>query len=312
MKTNTPRTTRQEQVEQAPEIDRFLEELERQQLSRYTIENYASDLRVFARFFQGSTGEEFRAASITPTDIRDFKAHLVAVEKRSPATTNRRLYALRKFFHWAIAAGLAKEDPTMVVKGVQSTPLAPRSLAKKDVDRLLRAAERDENKRNLGILQVLRHTGIRIGELAALRLSDVELSERKGRLIVRSGKGSRHRVVPLNADARRALSDYLEVRPRVSDDHLFISQRGKGLQEQAVELIVGKYAHAAGLEGVTPHQLRHSFGKHALDAGVDLVTVSRLLGHTRLDTTARYTTPSERDLEKAVEKLEVDRLPTPS
>src|SRR5712692_2726973 len=121
MKTNTPRTTRQEQVEQAPEIDQFLEELERQQLSRYTIENYASDLLVFARFFQGSTGEEFQATRITPTDIRDFKSHLVAVEQRSPATVNRRLYALRKFFLWAIAVGLASEDPTAVVKGVQST-----------------------------------------------------------------------------------------------------------------------------------------------------------------------------------------------
>src|SRR3954470_344570 len=236
------------------QIDQFLEELRRQQLAHYTIENYASDLRVFARFFHGSTGEEFQAARITPTDIRDFKSHLVAVAKRSPATVNRRIYALRKFFHWAIAAGLAKEDPTAAVKGVQSTPLAPRSLPKKDVARLLREAERDENKRNLAILQVLRHTGIRIGELAALRLSDVEISERKGRLIVRSGKGSRHRVVPLNADARKAISDYKEVRPKVADDHLFISQRGEGLKEQAVELMVAKYARAAGLEGVTPHQ----------------------------------------------------------
>jgi site-specific recombinase XerD len=290
------------------QIDQFLEELKRQQLAHYTIENYASDLRVFARFFHGSTGEEFHAARVTPTDVRDFKAHLITVEQRSPATVNRRIYALRKFFHWAIAAGLAKEDPTAVVKGVQSTPLAPRSLAKKDVARLLREAERDENKRNLAILQVLRHTGIRIGELAALRLSDIEISERKGMLIVRSGKGSRHRVVPLNADARKAITDYLAVRPKVTDDHLFISQRGTGLKEQAVELMVGKYAQAAGLDNVTPHQLRHSFGKHALDAGVDLVTVSKLLGHTRLDTTARYTTPSAMDLEKAVEKLEVDHI----
>jgi site-specific recombinase XerD len=290
------------------QVDQFLAELERQQLAPYTIENYASDLRVFARHFLGSTGEEFQADRITSTDIRDFKTHLLAVERRAPATANRRLYALRKFFHWAIAAGLAKEDPTAAVKGAQSTPLAPRSLEKKDVDRLLRAAQRDQNKRNLAILQVLRHTGIRIGELAALRLPDVAISERKGTLVVRSGKGSRHRVVPLNADARMAISDYVEVRPKVTDDHLFISQRGQGLKEQAVELIVAKYARAAGLDGVTPQQLRHSFGKHALDAGVDLVTVSRLLGHTRLQTTAIYTTPSQQDLERAVARLEQDSL----
>jgi integrase/recombinase XerD len=143
-------------------IDQFLQALRRQELAPYTIENYASDLRVFARFFRGSTGEAFQAARTTPTDIRDFKAHLLTGERRSPATVNRRLYALRKFFQWAIAVGRAKEDPTAVIKGVQSTPLAPRSIDKKDVDRLLRAAERDENQRNLAILQTLRHTGLRL------------------------------------------------------------------------------------------------------------------------------------------------------
>jgi site-specific recombinase XerD len=308
MTISTKRGSPREQTEQAAEIDQFLGELDRQQLAHYTIDNYASDLRVFARFFTGSTGEEFQARSITPTDVRDFKAHQLTVEHRTPATINRRLASLRKFFLWAKAEGLINEIPTDPVKGVQSTPLAPRSLEKREVDKLIRAVQKDENKRNLAILLTLRHTGIRIGELAALRLSDIEISERKGWLTIRSGKGSKHRAVPLNADARKAISDYLEIRPKIADDHLFISQRGQGIKEQAVELMVAKYAQAAGLEGVTPHQLRHSFGKHALDAGVDLVTVSKLLGHTRLDTTARYTTPSEKDLEKAVAKLEFDNI----
>jgi integrase/recombinase XerD len=96
----------------------------------------------------------------------------------------------------------------------------------------------------------------------------------------------------------------------VSDDHLFIGQRGEGLKEFAVENIVTRYARLAGLDDVSPHTLRHSFGKHSLDAGVDLVTVSKLMGHTRLETTARYTQPSPQDLEKAVARLETDRLLT--
>jgi integrase/recombinase XerC len=111
-------------------------------------------------------------------------------------------------------------------------------------------------------------------------------------------------VVPLNNDARRAISDYLGVRPRVADDHLFIGQRGEPLRPQGVELIVERYAKQAGLEGVTPHVLRHTFAKQLLDTGTDLVAVARLLGHARLDTTARYTQPTERDLERAVEGLE--------
>jgi integrase/recombinase XerC len=123
---------------------------------------------------------------------------------------------------------------------------------------------------------------------------------------VRSGKGGKYRVVPLNLDARRALSSYPEVRPHVIDAHLFVGQRGRGLTPRAVEKLVEKYAHLAGLSGVSPHVLRHTFGKHALDAGVDLVTVSRLLGHERLETTAIYTTPSAADLDAAVRRLETD------
>ena len=141
---------------------------------------------------------------------------------------------------------------------------------------------------------------------ALARFGDVELSERKGTLTVRSGKGSKFRVLPLNLDARRAIKSYLHVRSHVSVDHLFIGQRGQGVSTRAVELLVTKYGRLAGLEDVTPHTLRHSFGKHALDAGADLVSVAALLGHQRLDTTAIYTTPSQRDLERVVAKLEQD------
>jgi site-specific recombinase XerD len=230
------------------------------------------------------------------------------VERRAPATINRRLASLRTFFQWARAEGLCREVPTDAVKGLASSPRAPKSLPKKDVDRLIREAEQGGNKRDLALLQVLRHTGIRVGELTALRLSDVSISERKGQLIVRSGKGSKYRVVPLNADARKSLSDYLAVRPQSTSDRLFLGRRAAGLSPRAVEKTVLKYAHQARLEDVSPHTLRHTFGKSALDAGVDLVTVSRLMGHERLETTAIYTTPSAQDLERAVEKLEADYI----
>jgi site-specific recombinase XerD len=165
-------------------------------------------------------------------------------------------------------------------------------------------AERDGKKRDIAILMLLRHTGLRVGELCALRLADIDISERKGTVTVRSGKGNKYRVVPLNADVRRALGQYVAVRPRVPDDHFFLSQKGGGVQSQAVQRIVEKHARQAGLEDVTPHTLRHSFAKNLLDEGVDLVTVSALLGHERLETTAIYTQPSPRDMERAVQKLE--------
>ncbi len=288
-----------------PDLVAFVADLRRQEVAAKTVESYQSDLTGFARWFTDSTGEEFTAAAVTPTDVRDYKAHLRTIRRRQAATVNRRLAALRRFFGWAKATGRIRELPTEGVKGVPSAPRSPKSLTKREVDRLLREAEKAQNKRNLAILLLLRHTGIRVGELCNLRLGDVTTSERKGSLLVR-GKGDKDRVLPLNADVRQALDTYRAVRPTVSDDHLFIGQRGEPLQPEAVQLIVRKYAQRAGLAGVTPHSLRHSFAKHVLDAGADLATVSRLLGHERLETTAIYTQPTARDLDEAVRRLERD------
>jgi site-specific recombinase XerD len=287
-------------------VDRFLADLERQETSPKTRTAYRLDLLHFVTWFARTVGETFSPEAVTPTDVREYRGYLMNVEKRQPSTVNRRLAALRRFFQWAKATGLAKELPTDNVKGVASSPRAPHWLDKRDIDRLIRTVERHGKARDLAIVLTLRHTGIRVSELCSLRLGDVETSERKGTLTVRSGKGSKFRVLPLNVDARQAITAYLKVRPTVSADQLFIGQRGQGISSRAVELLVTKYARLAGLEDVTPHTLRHSFGKHALDSGADLVSVSALLGHQRLETTAIYTTPSARDLEKVVEKLEQD------
>jgi site-specific recombinase XerD len=287
-----------------PDITAFVAELSRQGMATKTVATYATDCTMFARWFTDSTGEPFAARAVTPTDVLDYKAQLRTVQRRQAATVNRRLAALRKFFLWAQATGRIAELPTATVKGVRRSPRVPKSLPKRDVDRLIREAQKAGNKRNLAIVQLLRHTGIRVGELCNLRLSDIRTSERKGNVLVRSGKGDKDRTIPLNHDVREAVESYLAERPATQNDHLFIGQRGEPLQTDGVELIIRKLARRAGLEQVTPHVLRHSFAKHVLDAGEDLATVSRLLGHERLETTAIYTEPTARDLEEAVAKLE--------
>jgi integrase/recombinase XerC len=288
------------------EIEEFLGRLGQEEAAAKTVANYKSDLSLFARWFRDTTGEEFSAAAVTPTDLREYRGYLMTTKRAAPATVNRHLAALKRFIRYALARGWVTEDPTTAVKGIQQVPVAPKALSKREVDKLLRQAERHGSKRDLAILSTLRHTGIRVGELTGLRLGDLEIGERKGELVVRAGKGAKYRVVPLNLDARRALSAYLEVRPQVVDTRLFVGQRGTGLTIRAVEKLVEKYARLADLPDVSPHTLRHTFGKHALDAGVDLVTVSRLLGHERLETTAIYTTPSAADLDEAVRRLETE------
>jgi site-specific recombinase XerD len=301
-------TTAVEPLRTNDELAAFLLALYDEEAAPLTIRNYQSDLAGFARWFEASVGTPFAAREVTPTDVRDYRASLVAVERRKPATVNRRLAALRKFFAWAKGQRLITELPTDAVKGVPQDPRAPRSLERREVGKLLREAERRAPPRDRAILLTLRHTGLRVGELCALRLGDIDISERKGTLVVRQGKGAKQRELPLNADVRAALSRYRRVRPQVDDDHLFLSQKTKGaLSTQAVTDVVARYARLAGLEAVTPHTLRHSFGKHLLDAGEALPTVAAALGHSNLNTTAIYTQPSVRDLVRAVEKLERER-----
>jgi site-specific recombinase XerD len=192
-----------------PEITEILAELTRQGMAAKTVATYATDCTMFARWFTDSTGEPFSARAVTPTDVLDYKAHLRMVQRRQAATVNRRLAALRKFLLWAQGTGRITELPTATVKGVPAAPRAPKSLPKRDVDRLIREAQKAGNKRNLAIVHLLRHTGLRVGELCNLRVSDIRTSERKGCVLVRSGKGDKDRTVPLTHDVRAALEAYL-------------------------------------------------------------------------------------------------------
>jgi len=155
--------------------------------------------------------------------------------------------------------------------------------------------------RDLAVIQTLLGTGLRISELAALKVEDLEIGERSGWVQVRQGKGGKSRRVPLNNQVRQALSAYLAERGQDKSDRLFLGQRGP-MSEWGVHELVKKYAYQARLEDVTAHTLRHTFAKNLVDAGVPLDQVATLLGHESLDTTRVYTKPSEKDLEQAVRR----------
>jgi site-specific recombinase XerD len=160
----------------------------------------------------------------------------------------------------------------------------------------------------------LAEAGIQGASVHTLRHTFATHSVRKGTKldVVRQVLGHRSLaatsiyVVPLNKEVRQALAAYLAVRserPAKDDfEDVFLGQRGP-LSAHGVEVLVTKYAERAGLPDLWPHALRHSFAKHLLDAGEDLVTVQSLLGHTNLNTTARYTKPGAQDLEEAVARL---------
>jgi len=283
----------------------FEKSLQAEGKSPLTIKSYLSDMRHFAQWFEKTTGEAFKPQAITSLDVQCYKAYLLTDQRCKPATINRKLSTLSKFCRWARKEGLIKEDPTDEVKGVEEVKAAPKALTHTDLLRLLRTVHRGGKKRDIAIIEVLANTGLRVGELAALSLEDIEISERKGWVTVRAGKGVKYRGVPLNADARKALSEYLEVRPEGEDHHLFLGQRGNGFTPSGIWRVVKKYGQQAGLD-ISPHALRHTYGTRLVrEEGVDLVTVATMMGHKSLDTTAIYTQPSEEDMARAAEKLSV-------
>jgi integrase/recombinase XerC len=135
-------------------------------------------------------------------------------------------------------------------------------------------------------------------------MGDITLDDRKGSVTVREGKGTKRREVPLNAKARKAIIEYLRVRPDVDSDELFLGQRNEGVQSKTIQRAVQRFAKKAGLKNATPHTLRHSFAKALIDAGVSLEKVATLLGHSNLNTTRIYMAPGEEDLEDAVGRIE--------
>lgn len=275
-----------------------------QHYTAHTIRAYRQDLADFSTWFVALTGETFNPQAVTPLDIREYKRHLQD-RHTQPATVNRRLAALSTFFRWARAEGLVSGDnPTADVPGVDKVKLGPKWLKRAEQAALLRKVKARGRVRDIALVTLLLNTGLRLSEVCELELEDIiELSERKGLLRVREGKGEKERTVPLNADARRTLQTYLSNRPAADHRSVFVGQRGKPLQQSGVERLVGEYARKAGLKNCTPHTLRHSFAKNLVDSGVSLDRVAKLLGHENLNTTRLYTTPSLEDLTDAVERV---------
>ena len=291
-----------------PEIlGAFKQHLRNEDASRNTTNAYLSDLAHFVTWYT-LTINDFHIDEITPTDIRAYREFLQEqIPPTAPATINRRLAALRRFFTWAKESRLTQFQPTARIRNVESVSQGPKSLDRKQWHRLERSIEQAKGKQGIRdrcIVLLLYHTGLRAGELAALLLSDITLGERSGQVMVRRGKGNKVRYVPLNADARAVIRDYLQVRPSCDRQNFLIGQRGEPLSAHAIYDVVVKYGQLAGLDEVTPHTLRHTFARTLLVSGTPINDVADLLGHSILDTTRIYTKASETDLATVVARLE--------
>lgn len=258
------------------------------------------DLRRFAAWFAKTNNEPFSSARLTTSDLSGFR-EAMRRQDFAVATVNRNLVTIRRYLDHLVQKGHLDINPAKAVKELRRQQLAPKGLERTEVRRLLREIELRGDVKADAIFSTLLWTGCRVSELTGLRLGDLSLSERSGSAVVH-GKGNKQRSVPLPLPARRALQAYLDTRPPVSSDKVFIGERGP-LTDRGIRALCDKYS---GIIGITlyPHLLRHTFAHQFLaHSNNDLVALAQLLGHSNINTSAIYTRRTKADLADAADNM---------
>jgi integrase/recombinase XerC len=266
--------------------DAFLASLEHRGLSPHTRVAYGRDLEEFRRVIAERLGREPAPARVDTVQIRAYLAALFG--SNDSASIARKLSSLRTFFRFLVRRGEIAADPTAQVRSPKRKKSLPRALSVDDAFKVVETPEpkrADLEARDRAILEVLYGAGLRVSELCGLDTDDVSRDE--GLVRVRRGKGGKERIVPLGSKALAALDAYLALRP--PSQALFTNARGGRLTPRSVQRHLGRSAALAGVDGVSPHALRHSFATHLLDGGVDLRSIQELLGHASLSSTQIYT-----------------------
>lgn len=258
-----------------------------------TVSCYIRDTRTFIDWFEGDI------ASVSEYDTVSFKKHLQK-DCKEIITVNRKIASVNSFLNWLYENGHVGQRIKIPTINIKDKPEF-KGVEVADVKRLRRDVHRLGDKLHVCIFEVLLGTGIRVSELINIRLQDIKITDRKGWIEV-IGKGNAKRSVPISKDVRKAIDDYIEVRPNRGGEYLIVGQR-ENLKRNAVNLILEKYGDKLGIE-VTPHMIRHSFGYKLVSEGVAITTIKDLLGHEDIKTTLIYTQTTRVDMQNAVEELE--------
>ena len=274
-------------------LEPFLEHLEwERNLAPATLVAYRRELRSLIGFL----GDELAIASpdgAHPTAIRGYLAHLHQ-RRLSARSIERALAASRTYFRFLVREGIICSNPADTLPAVRATRPSPEVVGRHDIAELFESLpDTPAGRRDRAILELLYGSGLRVGELVALDLSDVQLTQRLLRV---RGKGRRERLVPFGRQALEAVERYLPVRSRWRRDRhdgtepLIVNQRGGRLRARSVRRILSAaVGRTAQVHHLHPHALRHAFATHLLEAGMDLRAIQELLGHSSLSTTQVYT-----------------------
>jgi integrase/recombinase XerD len=264
-------------------------------LSRHTVASYGHDLR---RLQMWAIDSRRSIESLTRQDLRKWIISL-SREGLSPQSVARAVSATRGFFKFLMLDGHIESQPTEELDTPQRFSHLPRFLNEEEIDRLLAAPDitTEAGIRDRAILELMYAAGLRVSELTALKLAEVDVLTG---IVVCHGKGSKERRVPIGKSAIPWVQRYTSVRSPTSLS--FFSYRSKPLTRYFVWAMIKRYAKQVGIEDISPHTLRHSFATHLLQRGADSRSVQALLGHSDISTTQIYTHITDRHLRAAYDR----------
>ena len=274
-------------------IDEFCDTLWLEQgLAKNSLDAYRRDLRLFAAWLDAKRAARPDLLAVQPEDLSAYFAERHPESR--PSTANRRLSVFKRFYGLALRRGQISSDPCLKMPSARQPLRLVSTLTEGQVEALLAAPDvaTPLGLRERTMLELMYASGLRVSELVALKLVEVSLND--GVLRV-TGKGSKTRLVPFGAEARRWLERYLKDARGIIlngqiDDALFVTGRGGPMTRQMFWILVKKHAARAGVQGpLSPHTLRHAFATHLLNHGADLRVVQLLLGHADISTTQIYT-----------------------
>jgi len=273
-------------------IDRYLTWLALDKgLSKHSIDAYRIDLLQFSDFLQeeGCSGW----ASVSSSELSQWM-QLLGIRSLSAQTQSRKFTSVRTFAKFLFREGLLSSDFSELSQRPKLKQVLPDTLSIEQINKMLAAAHSNSELglRNYAIIELMYSGGLRVSELCQLKLEHINLEEGFIRLF---GKGSKERIVPLGAKAKRAIEQYaVRSRPSLinekSDSSLFISRLGRAISRKMIWTIIKSTAEKAQIRSnIKPHSLRHSFATHLLEGGADLRSIQDLLGHSDISTTQIYT-----------------------
>ena len=287
-------------------INQYCNNLALEGKSPKTIEAYRMDLEQFYGFVQRYfETEEVPIDAITVLNIRDFLRYLNEKPDCNRSLA-RKSASLNGLFKFCKLKGMIESNPMDKIKRPKYERPLPKCFTEEEVRSLLSIPDTSSRfgVRNKAILELIYSCGLRLMELAGIRMSDIDM---KNGLLRVKGKGNKERIIPVGSYAIAAINDYLPVRELLrvdkSPDRLFLTKSGKAFDTDQLDTILKRYfLLIARSKGYSPHTLRHSFATHMLSRGADLRAIQELLGHALLSTTELYTHVSLDDIKKAYHK----------